>query len=169
MTHAELVVRAGRWLRNVRKCGVVLKEWPSASLEIPDAIGWRVGGFSTLIECKVSVSDFCADQRKSFRQAGQSAGRWRYYMTPSGLLTKNGVEKCKKWMAERCPKWGLLEVRGRFIDVVIEAEDNGYDAGAKHEVEFMYSAIRRLTCGFIPGQLAAPDRYAEEIAEMEPS
>lgn len=147
MTHKDLVIRAVRWLKNQKKCGVILHEWSSAAMEYPDAIGWRMGWESYLVECKVSVSDFCADQRKSFRRMNTSAGKHRYYMTPAGLLTNNGAEQAIAWMKERCPGWGLLEVRGRFIDVILEAEDQ-QDFGARHEIQFMYSAIRRLQGGW---------------------
>lgn len=72
--------------------------------EIPDAIGFRpvdpLGG-STVVEVKVTRADFLADRTKPHRMAG-GMGRWRYYLTPAGLVTT----------VELPPGWGLLEVVG---------------------------------------------------------
>jgi hypothetical protein len=70
--------------------------------EIPDAIGfslshWESG--ATVIEVKVSRSDFLADRKKPHRQAG-GMGRWRYYMAPVGLIA----------LGELPAGWGLIEV-----------------------------------------------------------
>jgi hypothetical protein len=71
MTHAELVVRAIRWLRNQKGCSFVLSEQFAAGVaEQPDAIGWKYGDQSHLIECKISRSDFFADAAKPFRRNG---------------------------------------------------------------------------------------------------
>ena len=76
-THSELIEIGRQWLlRPWNKpwpkpgseasrgaCGVVLTDMTSSSSETPDAIGWHNRG-SVLIECKVTRSDFKADQRK---------------------------------------------------------------------------------------------------------
>ena len=115
-THAELVERAGRWLRNsahtkmdmgkpeVRRCGVVLTD-PLGADEHPDAIGWFGGGISILIECKASRSDFLADKRKWTRrvceQNGEKhgMGQYRFYMSPPGIIHLDDLADSK---------WGLL-------------------------------------------------------------
>jgi len=73
-------------------------------------IGWRVAygpqaGFdSVLIECKTSLADFRADEKKPFRiDAAKGMGVYRYYLAPEGLLT---VEMLPK-------KWGLIQVNAR--------------------------------------------------------
>lgn len=107
MTHAELVERAERWLRNTKKCGVVLTERGAhGTHEIPDAIGWRLGFWSILVECKTSRSDFHRDRKKlSRRNPDMGPGQIRYYMAPEGLL-----------QPEEIPDgWGLLEIRGRTV------------------------------------------------------
>ena len=38
MTHDDLVVRAGRWLRNTIHCGVVFEEMVLIITEIPDSV-----------------------------------------------------------------------------------------------------------------------------------
>ncbi|GBQ90079.1 hypothetical protein GCM10007866_16160 [Gluconobacter albidus] len=74
--------------------------------ESPDAIGYRVSdminGGSTIVECKVSRSDFLADRKKPHRQTG-GMGKWRYFMCPEGLISPD----------ELPDKWGLLHVGAR--------------------------------------------------------
>lgn len=107
MTHAELVLAAGRWLRGAGRCTVVLEELCAATGngENPDAIGW----YSTqtlLIECKASRSDFLADRKKSFRMdPSRGMGSYRYFMAPKGMLRSDEIPG----------RWGLLEVSGRRV------------------------------------------------------
>lgn len=93
LTHADLVKRACRWLKNSRHCSVVLAGLVAAYCsEIPDAIGWRASGESTLIEVKVSRSDFRRDRHKVRARCPElSMGCYRYYMTPRGLLRLDEV------------------------------------------------------------------------------
>ena len=113
MTHNELVGRAVKWLKNSQKCPLVLSEtYATLSLETPDAIGFK-GRLSLLVECKTSRADFCRDKRKLFRIKPQwGLGVYRYYLTDKGLLNPNELP----W------KWGLLEVRGKIIRKVKEAQ-----------------------------------------------
>lgn len=105
LSHADLVTRAGRWLRYKAGCTVVLTELVSASWEIPDAIGWR-SGVSILVECKTSRSDFLADAKKQWRlRPERGMGAHRFFLCPEGVL---GLE-------DMPPGWGLLHVRGRQI------------------------------------------------------
>lgn len=88
MTHAELVKRAGRWLRNDLNCRVVLEEFRALTDvgETPDAIGWQ-SGCCIVVECKTSLADFNADRKKKHRLYPQYAmGDWRFYLTEPGLL-----------------------------------------------------------------------------------
>ena len=76
--------------------------------EIPDAIGWRPyahnGCGSTLVEVKVSRSDFLSDAKKQHRASHENGmGVYRYYMAPVGLIA-----------VEELPhRWGLIEVTER--------------------------------------------------------
>src|SRR5688572_2769937 len=98
--HAAMVGRAERGLRGRMKCGVVLTEC-SGGWEIPDAVGWRLGGREChLVECKVSRADFLADRKKFSRAHGSMAGNHCWYMTPTGLVKVHEVP----------PGWGLVEV-----------------------------------------------------------
>ena len=103
MTHTELVQRAAKWLQ--QKHAVVITEMSGGSEE-PDAIGFR-NGFSTLIECKMSRSDYYADRRK----CPDRMGDWRYFFTPAGLLEGLTLPE----------GWGLLEVHGKVVKTIKEA------------------------------------------------
>ncbi len=107
VTHDALVIVAARWLRNRRRCGVVLTEHHGGTLEIPDAIGWY-GSHSIQVECKVSKADFRADAKKAGRRFDASTGEYRqaserWYLAPVGLLNLDLVTG----------DWGLLEWGGR--------------------------------------------------------
>ncbi|HHA2702408.1 TPA: hypothetical protein ACOEQH_000470 [Stenotrophomonas maltophilia] len=107
LTHAELVLVAGRWLRGSAGCSVVLEELCAATGngENPDAIGWRCGQ-TMLVECKASRSDFLADRKKPFRaDPSRGLGMYRYFMAPKGLLRADEMPE----------RWGLLEVVGRRV------------------------------------------------------
>ena len=52
--------------------------------EMPDAIGWKRGCHSVLVECKSSRADFLADREKPWRQKPENgAGCERFYLTPA--------------------------------------------------------------------------------------
>lgn len=107
MTHAELVLAAGRWLRGAGRCTVVLEELCAATgnSENPDAIGWY-SSQTLLIECKASRSDFLADRKNSFRvDPSRGMGMYRYFMAPKGMLRPDEMPE----------RWGLLEVSGRRV------------------------------------------------------
>lgn len=139
LTHDELLQRAARWLRNTKRCGVVLTEFVSGAREIPDAIGWTHGGrWSYLVECKTSVGDFYAESRKPGRRTEDfygALGRERYYMAEKGILS---VERVK----HNRPGWGLLEICGRRVRVKLKAIPFDHRCLIR-EVPLMYSLIRR--------------------------
>jgi len=65
MTHAELITSASQWLRTGRRHAVVLSDVHTAATnEQPDVIAWKNSGFSTVVECKISRSDFRRDAKK---------------------------------------------------------------------------------------------------------
>lgn len=113
MTHAELIERGAKWLRDSKRCGVVLSERESNG-ERPDLIGWRRDGFSYLIECKASRADFIADASKRHRYLpSQAMGNWRYYLSAPALLSLNMIPE----------RWGLLEAHPSTIRTVVAAEE----------------------------------------------
>jgi hypothetical protein len=146
MKHSDLVIRAERWLRNTVGCGVVLSELVSlnSSGEVPDAIGWRNGYTSILIECKTSRSDFLADKKKIFRKHPEMGmGDYRFYLTPPDTV----------FIKDLPEGWGLLWCYPNLIRCIIPVElrnvDWGYtDLSPFHgnkncEMTLMYSALRR--------------------------
>jgi hypothetical protein len=148
LTHDELIIRAERWLRSSKKCGVVLTELVTSSPETPDAIGWQYGGrWSILIECKTSICDFYADSKKQGRSLLRSAGmgRERYYMAPMGVLTKEVVKRNR-------PGWGLLEVKGRRVYLVLQAIPFSHESRMK-EAPLLYSCVWRIQHGVGVGAL----------------
>lgn len=133
--HSELVGRGLRWLQNTVGCQVVVSELGSG-YEIPDVIGWR-DYFSVLLEAKVSVSDFKADLKKSFRHEGgpQGMGRQRYYIVPWEIKDKI--------LEVMPPKWGLLAV-GKSSVFVIRESLYFEDFSMRYEMQILVSIIRMV-------------------------
>ncbi len=135
MTHAELVEKAGAWLRR-QGCAVVVTELVSGP-ETADALGWR-GTLSTLIECKATRADFLRDRKKFFRQhQEQGMGHERYYLAPRGLIEPD----------ELPTRWGLLVVgdTGKVRKAVTSAVQPSCE---RHEISILLSCIRRIGNGF---------------------
>jgi len=133
-THAELVQRADKWLRNTKRCGFTFRELVcyNTSGEIPDNIGFRYGE-SYLIECKTSRADFFVDKKKLFRYySNQGMGNYRYYMTCPDLIKPSELPE----------KWGLLYVFKKQVRQIIEPEK--FFNTARRELPLLYSALRRV-------------------------
>ena len=142
--HAELVERAGRWLKSFG-CSVVIKEmvaWTGTG-EIPDAIGWKCIQ-SILIECKVNRNDFLKDKKKTFRQfRSQGLGCRRLYLCPPGVINKEDLPE----------GWGLLWTQGKRIRRIVAPKGNcfPYDGACydfternrNGEIAMLVSALRR--------------------------
>ena len=106
-THTELVAMGERWLRGSVGCPVVVTELVSMAAQIPDVIGFT-SDTSYLIEVKVSRSDFLADRKKWHQSRGLSAGNYRWYLAPPGLLCTEDLPH----------GWGLLEPQGTRMKIV---------------------------------------------------
>lgn len=145
MTHDDLVRRAVSWLKRPavkalggpfnfwRKsaCGVVVPELVSYAPESPDAIGWMGGGYSYLIECKCSLSDFLADLRKPHRVHG--AGAQRLFLCEPGVIPP-----------EKLPAgWGLLHCHTERITIEVVPVHNP-ERNLSAEMAMMYSLLRRV-------------------------
>lgn len=136
-THDHLVKAAARWLG--KTCSVVATEIASDAGEQPDAIGWR-GRLSTLIECKVTRSDFTADASKRFRvNPTLGIGLRRYFLTPPALISADDLP----------PNWGLLELTGKRIKVVRESGVHQVDN--RNEILVLVSLLRRIGSACPPG------------------
>jgi hypothetical protein len=144
VTHDDLVKRAVSWLKRPaskqlgefewwRKagCGVVVPELVSYAPENPDAIGWMSGGYSYLIECKASRSDFLADRHKGHRANG--AGAQRLFLCEPGVIPP-----------EKLPAgWGLLHCHAQQITIEVVPVHNA-ERNLSAEMSMMYSLLRRV-------------------------
>jgi len=156
MTHSQLVEKAVRWLRQYR-CGVVLSEQACVSGEMPDAIGWKRTCHSVLVECKMTRADFLADRAKPFRlKPEQGVGSERFYLTPPALVK-----------AEELPAgWGLLEVRGRGVEMVHPSSKNLRSAtGFRYEMNLLLASLRRVEVRIEPQSITDFLKWKNRMAE----
>jgi hypothetical protein len=133
MTHEDLRKAAVRWLTNSKKCSVVLSEMVSAAGEIPDAIGWKYG-FSYLVECKTSRSDFKRNEDKWFIRSGSGMGCNRFFLCPRGLIEAPELDGSG---------YGLLWIgESGHIRVIREPETK--ETNSRKEICMLTSALRRV-------------------------
>jgi hypothetical protein len=156
MTHEKLVAKAIAWLRSYR-CEVVLSEQNCASGETPDAIGWKRGCHSVIVECKISRGDFLIDLEKPFRRKPESGmGCERFYLTPSGLLDPK----------ELPGGWGLLEVRTRSIEMVSPSSKKLRGAiGFRYEMNLLLASLRRVEVRIEPQSITDFLKWKNRMAE----
>jgi len=123
----------------------------TSSREIPDAIGWHAG-HCLLIECKTSLSDFCADRRKPARTYGPAIGEWRFYFVPEELQDVGPLPE----------GWGLYYVTGKQVRHAQGPEFANMgprpfqgESDIASEKALLLSAIRRLRisgCVYVVGR-----------------
>jgi hypothetical protein len=156
MTHEKLVTKAVAWLRSYR-CGIVLSEQSCASGETPDAIGWKRGCHSVIVECKISRADFFIDQEKPFRRKPEKAmGCERFYLTPTGLLDQKELPN----------GWGLLELRGRTVEMVYPSSKKLRSAaGFRHEMNLLLASLRRVEVRIEPQSITDFLKWKNRMAE----
>lgn len=156
MTHAQLVNKAVAWLRRYG-CGVILSEQACASGEVPDAIGWKRGCHSVLIECKISRSDFLADRAKPFRlQPKSGVGRERFYLCPGGLITLDDLPV----------GWGLLEYHDRRITLRRSSDkDLRSQIGFRYEMNLLLASLRRVEIRIQPQTITDFLKWKNRMAE----
>lgn len=132
-THKQLVQRIAHWYKMRRQSCVIMAEFVTAAQEIPDVIIWESGAHSTLIEVKVSRSDFLSDKGKFFRrQEEYGMGDHRYYAAPKGMIHP-----------EELPEgWGLLEATKHQICEVVKPMPK--ESNKRRECLMLMSALRRL-------------------------
>jgi hypothetical protein len=140
MTHADLISSASTWLRISRRHPVVLSDVRTvATSEQPDVIAWKNSGFSTVVECKFSRSDFRRDAKKFFRREEEAGmGYERYFYAPAGVIR----------LPELPSGWGLLEpdARGRVLLVVKSSAFMRRNERAERSL--LVNAVRRVTEGW---------------------
>ncbi len=134
MTHAELIIRAERWLLRTKGCGFTLVELAcySNSGEIPDVIGFKQGR-SHLVECKANRADFLGDSKKTFRRRPElGMGSYRYYATPASLIERVEVPA----------RWGLLWVYPAQVRLI--KRPTFWPDTASKDLPILCSALRRV-------------------------
>ena len=156
MTHEKLVTKAVAWLRSYG-CGVVLSEQSCASGETPDAIGWKRGCHSVIVECKISRADFFIDQEKPFRRKPERGmGCERFYLAPAGLLRPE----------EMPDGWGLLELRGRSVEMACPSSKKLRSAaGFRHEMNLLLASLRRVEVRIEPQSITDFLKWKNRMAE----
>ena len=132
ITHDDLVESAARWLR--KENYIVITEMSDGVSEKPDAIGWRAGSETTLIECKVSRSDFLSDKRKPSRQK-LGMGDFRYYLALEGLIGTHELPN----------RWGLLEYKNKRNHPRIAMQPMEHqEKDLRAEMGLLCNALRRI-------------------------
>jgi hypothetical protein len=156
MTHAQLVERAVAWLRRYR-CGVVLSEQACVSGEVPDAIGWKNKCHSVLVECKITRADFLADLDKPFRQSsGKGMGAERFYLAQPQVIR----------IEELPAGWGLLECRGRTIEIIRRSRKDLRSAeGFRHEMNLLLASLRRVEVRIEPQTITEFLKWKNRMAD----
>ena len=156
MRHEKLVSFAVAWLRSYG-CGVVLSEQSCASGETPDAIGWKRACHSVVVECKISRADFLADREKPFRRTQEMGmGCERFYLAPAEMIAPS----------ELPGGWGLLEIRGRSIEMLHCSSKNLRSArGFRHEMNLLLASLRRVEVRIEPQSITDFLKWKNRMAE----
>lgn len=144
-THAELVERAVRWLKNSCNCLVVLSEQGGGlTYEKPDAIGWKDGA-SILVECKVSIADLRADFSKPSRKYPDlGIGSKKYYMVGRELEAA-ATRVMKEARMDEWTGWGLLVCHPSMIKVAWAPFGGRLSAlGQEYENSMLLATLERI-------------------------
>jgi hypothetical protein len=158
MKHQQLVRLAEVWLRRQYRCGIVLSEQSCASGETPDVIGWKGKCRSVLVECKVSRADFLADREKPFRRCPElGMGCERFYLAPVGLIGA----------AELPAKWGLLEIKGRELNIVVRPSrlSQRSPTGLMLEMNLLLASLRRVEVRIEPQTITDFLKWKNRLVE----
>ena len=124
---------------------------------MPDAIGWKRASHSVLVECKVTRADFLVDRAKPFRmKPEQGVGSERFYLTPAAMVRR-----------EELPAgWGLLECRGREVEMVQGSAKNLRSAtGFRYEMNLLLASLRRVEVRIEPQSITDFLKWKTRMAE----
>lgn len=143
ITHADLVERSEKWLKNIN-CKIVFRDDFRAATENgeqPDCIGFK-SGVSILIEAKATRSDFLADKKKRFRKDPQlGMGDWRIFICPPEVIHIKDLPD----------GWGLLWFDGNRVKKMHGIPTNAqlysarpFEGCKRSEQSMLVSALRRL-------------------------
>lgn len=159
MTHSALVELAVKWLRTKYRCGIVLSEQACCSGEVPDVIAWKGRCRSVVVECKVSRADFLADRGKPWRLDPETAvGCERFYMAPAGLITTPELPE----------GWGLLEVRGRKVELTLACNKRRSLRSAEgfmNEMNLLLASLRRVEVRIEPQTITDFLKWENRLAK----
>lgn len=147
LTHSILCELAVKRLRKVKKQNCLYHTYTITGSEIacyngvkwietPDAIGFNSYS-SCVIECKMSRSDFFADQKKPFRTDGNGMGEKRFYLCPENLIKESDLPQ----------GWGLLYVDDKKMKVKEVKNSETFDLnveGLKAERQALVSIAKGL-------------------------
>ena len=136
----------------------MLSEQYCSTGEVPDVIGWKASCQSVLVECKVSRADFLADAGKPFRlHPEQGLGSRRIYCAPSGMIAA----------AELPDHWGLLECRGREIELAVKPgkRDQRSPDGLMKEMGLLLASLRRVEVRIEPQTITDFLKWKNRMAD----
>lgn len=110
-----------------------------------------------VVECKISRADFLADRDKTFRQKPETAmGCERFYLAPAGLLK----------LGELPAGWGLLELRGREIELMQTSAGKMRSArGFRYEMNLLLASLRRVEVRIEPQSITDFLKWKNRMAE----
>lgn len=136
-THREGCEIAANYLRGRMNCGAVFIEPNSFdNKESPDAIGFRSGGCSVLMEVKVSRADFLTDKKKPHRMDPTTGmGAYRFYVCPQDVIRVEDLP----------PKWGLFYFTPRKSLMPVHVPDMQYSSlsSPEHYQKYLDEQMKR--------------------------
>ena len=140
--HYELCIVGAKYLKSKRST----EKWRTPNKYVavelvtlcPDNTDvWATNGYdSTVIEVKVSHSDFLNDQKKESRKNDFfSIGNYRYYLCPKDLIKEDELPN----------GWGLLYYDGNRIQKIVQSPFREDGAFKKWDVMMLSSIMSRIT------------------------
>jgi hypothetical protein len=105
----------------------------SAAGDIPDAIGWKYG-FSYMVECKASRSDFHANKNKPHERVNSGVGCHRFFLCVPEIIKGEDLSSSDYgllWLGES----GVIRVRKEPVT---------RDTNHHKEICMLTSALRRV-------------------------
>ena len=166
ITHDKLIEVGAKWLKSQHSsgdnkslssvfrhsgCGVILKEFVSFEVSIPDVIGFN-NHCSVVIECKVSHEDYIADLKKDHRAVDnlKQCGNYRYYLTLPEIIKPEEIKN----------GWGLLYYDGKVH--IVKAPDYHNEPEIKvAEYSILYSVVRRASDKNQLEEILKPYRFCD--------
>ncbi|AJQ20895.1 hypothetical protein [Salmonella phage SPTD1] len=160
-SHSEGCQIAAKFLHKQMNCGAVFVEPNSFdNRESPDAIGFRPGGCSILMEVKVSRADFLTDKKKPHRMNPSiGMGAYRFYVCPADVIKIEDLP----------PKWGLLYFTPRKSLKPVHVPNMQYSSlsSPEHYASYLSKSLGKRRPTDIPPYLLGYKQMLEEFAHFE--